>query len=175
MDTPSEWTFLRDDDFAGKLTPTGGVPSRTSRPDEIALWHLRRRTLLVDTEAGVVCRADGVTRAERPKPTGYGIVYLGRVAGKTRFAMAHRVVWIARHGLIPGLYEVNHRNSRRWDNRIENLDLVRHAENMKHAHLQPYVFVAGKDINGRDDRPEFSPYTSAANIGYAATGQRRLD
>lgn len=159
-DTP-ELTFLRNTDFAGRLTTGSTVPTRTSRPDEIALWLLANRTLLVDTVAGIVCREDGTTRAETPLPNGYGSVYLGYVAGKIRWARAHRIVWIAAHGPIPGLYEINHRNSRRWDNRIANLDIVTHAANMRHAHLLPYEHVAGEPFLGDEDRPAINPYSTA--------------
>lgn len=148
--TLTEWTFLRSDDFAGIVTPARGVPEATARPDEIIVWRLANRRLLVDTEAGVVCRADGVTRAEVPQPNGIGRVCLGRIWGKVRMAQAHRVVWVAKHGPIPGLYQIAHRNGHRWDNRIANLTIVTHAEAMAFAAGTAYL---GPDVNGEDDRP----------------------
>lgn len=162
-DTPGTPVFLRNTDFAGKLTPGGSVPTRLSRPDEVAIWHLGNRTLLVDTDTGFVFRRDGVTRAERAKPDGYGFIYLGRIDGKIRFARAHRVVWIAAHGPIPGMYEVNHRNGRRWDNRLANLDMVTHGANMRHAYRLPYEHVAGEPFLGEEDRPSINPYATADN------------
>lgn len=150
--------FLTTSDFAVKVTAAGSVPTRTSPPDEIALWHLANRTLLVDTEAGEVYRADGVTRAERPDvETGFGKVYLGRIAGRVRFAQAHRVVWIARHGPIPGMYEIAHRNGHRWDNRLANLALTTRSESMRRANGSLWIHVDP----GPDDRPTIKPYTTA--------------
>lgn len=46
----------------------------------------------------------------------------------------HRVVWEAFNGPIPDRLEVNHKNLDREDNRIENLELLTHRENVNHAH-----------------------------------------
>lgn len=133
------------------------MPTRTSRPDEIALWHLANRTLLVDTQAGTIFRGDGTTRAERPNHDAYGSVYLGRIAGKIRWGRAHRIVWIAAHGPIPGLYEITHRNGRRWDNRITNLDIVRHAETIRIAQR------GAMHDSGPEDRPPLNPCATSGD------------
>jgi hypothetical protein len=46
----------------------------------------------------------------------------------------HRAVWEAFNGPIPGRLEVNHKNLDRADNRLENLELLTHQENVQHAH-----------------------------------------
>lgn len=152
-DTPG-YTYLRETDFATKLTPGRGMPDVSSTPEDVYLWHLAKRTLLVDTLAGVICKADGVTRAERAKSTAYGIVYLGRFGGRVKWFYAHRGVWIAAHGRIPGTYQINHRNGHRWDNRLENLDMVTPGDNVRHYHRLPYEHVPGVPFLGPDDRPE---------------------
>lgn len=45
----------------------------------------------------------------------------------------HRLVWEAFVGPIPGRLEVNHKNLDRMDNRLENLELLTHRENIQHA------------------------------------------
>lgn len=156
----SRWTYLRSDDFATKLTTAGSLPRYWWTADQITVSLLAERRLLVDTEAGVVVRQTGV-RAETPLPNGYGSVYLGRIDGKVRWARAHRVVWIAAHGEIPGLYVVNHRNGRRWDNRIANLDMTTRGGNARHAAQLPYEHVAGVAFLGEDDRPQINPIATA--------------
>ena len=49
-----------------------------------------------------------------------------RVCGYIKVAgiMAHRVVWLAEHGHIEDGHEINHRNRKRDDNRIINLEPV---------------------------------------------------
>lgn len=173
VNTPTAPQFLRDHDFAGTLTARGRVPTAQSTADEVAVWRLASRFLLVDADAGEIYRADGETRAEHlDRRTAYGKVYLGRVHGRVRIAQAHRVVWIARHGLIPGMYEVNHRNGLRWDNRVLNLDLVTHAANCRHARRLPYAFAAGRDINGPDDRPTINPISNTVFAGHGLPSWR---
>ena len=45
----------------------------------------------------------------------------------------HRLVWEAFNGPIPGRLEINHKNLNRSDNRLENLELVTHQQNVQHA------------------------------------------
>jgi len=45
----------------------------------------------------------------------------------------HRLVWEAFNGQIPGRLEINHKNLDRADNRLENLELVSHQQNIQHA------------------------------------------
>jgi hypothetical protein len=46
----------------------------------------------------------------------------------------HRIMWEAFNGPIEGRLEVNHKNLKRDDNRLENLELLTHRENVQHAH-----------------------------------------
>lgn len=54
--------------------------------------------------------------------------------GVYRRVSVHRAVWEAFNGPIPGRLEVNHKNLDRSDNRLENLELLTHQENVRHAH-----------------------------------------
>lgn len=64
-------------------------------------------------------------------PTTGEVHYKGRLAQtrvcgyiKVAGIMAHRVVWLAEHGHIEDGHEINHRNRKRDDNRIINLEPV---------------------------------------------------
>jgi hypothetical protein len=39
-------------------------------------------------------------------------------------SLLHRCIWTKVHGPIPDGHEVNHINRKRWDNRLENLELL---------------------------------------------------
>ena len=73
-------------------------------------------------------------RAVNPRPDrqNYMIVDLcaNGVASKRR---VHRLVWEAFNGLIFGRLEINHKNLVREDNRLENLEILSHRENVQHA------------------------------------------
>ena len=70
-------------------------------------------------------------------PNGYKIVYVG----KTK--LAHRVVWEAFNGEIPQGMEIDHINTDRGDNRLENLKLVTSKENKNN----PITKLRYKDSN----------------------------
>jgi len=53
--------------------------------------------------------------------------------GKYKHRPIHRVLWEAFNERIPKGLEVNHINLNRQDNRLENLELVTHQQNIKHA------------------------------------------
>jgi hypothetical protein len=56
--------------------------------------------------------------------------------------MAHRMIWIAEYGMIPVALQINHKNGRRWDNRIDNLEVVTPRGNSWHAYGMVYDAVA---------------------------------
>jgi hypothetical protein len=63
---------------------------------------------------------------------GYLQVSLCKNAKYTRRAV-HRLMWESFNGPIPGRLEINHKNLDRADNRLENLELVTHQQNIQHA------------------------------------------
>jgi hypothetical protein len=56
------------------------------------------------------------------------------VDGATYQRKAHRLVWEAFVGPIPKGFEINHLNGDKTDNRLDNLQLVNHAENILHSY-----------------------------------------
>lgn len=47
--------------------------------------------------------------------------------------LVHRLVWIAFNGSIPEGYDINHLNEKKFDNRLENLNLMTHRENLNYG------------------------------------------
>ena len=60
---------------------------------------------------------------------GYYRVALWKNSIQKRY-LVHRLVWIAFNGHIPEGYEINHLNEVKSNNRLENLNLVTHKENI---------------------------------------------
>ena len=52
---------------------------------------------------------------------------------KCYYFCEHRVVWVWHNGPIPEDKEINHIDYNRTNNRIENLEVVTHSENMQHS------------------------------------------
>ena len=50
--------------------------------------------------------------------------------GKIKNVRVHRMIWMAFNGEIPKGMEINHKNEVRNDNRLENLELLSHKQNL---------------------------------------------
>jgi hypothetical protein len=95
--------------------------------DPYIIHALEYGTIQVDPEVGAVF-SYGLNVCKLDKQSGY---VRAAIPGAT--VGAHRVVFIAKHGpIVPGMV-INHRNKVRHDNRIRNLEMVTHGENIAHA------------------------------------------
>jgi hypothetical protein len=63
---------------------------------------------------------------------GYDIVDLCKNGKYARHSI-HRMVWEAFNGPIDGRLEINHKDLDRSNNRLENLEIVTHQQNLQHA------------------------------------------
>ncbi|EAG3021904.1 HNH endonuclease [Listeria monocytogenes] len=67
--------------------------------------------------------------------SGYRQLWLALSTGKQDLRYVHRVIaetYHAKNGVIPDGLEVNHISSDKFDNRPSNLEIVTHAQNMRH-------------------------------------------
>jgi hypothetical protein len=65
--------------------------------------------------------------------TDFYVYFTPSKEGKYKHRPIHRVLWEAFNGRIPKGLEVNHINLNRQDNRLKNLEIVTHQQNIKHA------------------------------------------
>ena len=65
--------------------------------------------------------------------------------------LVHRLVWIAFNGQIPEGYEINHLDEVKSNNRLENLNLVTHKENINFGTRTEKC--SKKQINGKKSKP----------------------
>src|ERR1700733_11337823 len=80
----------------------------------------------------------GILRRKATGATGYrkkdGYLVFG-AAGKNR--TAHRLIWLMVHGRLPRKpKEIDHINGNPSDNRLSNLRIVTHGQNLQNAKLQ---------------------------------------
>jgi len=89
---------------------------------------------LYEVSDGGRVRNVGTGRILKLKRDKYGYHCLSlRKDGRPYYFLAHRLVGLAFLGIPTGDLEINHKNGKTTDNRIENLEWVTHAENIKHG------------------------------------------
>lgn len=102
---------------------------------------IEHRGLRVDAEAGVIY-------GRRGRPVGScdssGYLQIDLRSRGEGMVSAHRFIFEAARGPIPADREINHRNGVKTDNRIDNLELVTHAENVRHAYRTGLKSNAGE-------------------------------
>ena len=85
----------------------------------------------VDPDAGLVYGPRGVPIGS-PDTSGYL-----QIDGRSRglgILSAHRLIWVAANGPIPVDREINHKNGRKSDNRLVNMELLTRQGNILHAY-----------------------------------------
>ena len=66
--------------------------------------------------------------------------------GINRSFRVHRLVWESNHGVIPADLELDHINNIRWDNRISNLQLLTHLQNLQKIAPDKYRKYSDEEI-----------------------------
>jgi hypothetical protein len=114
------------------------VPSRYN--DRLIHAALASGLVTADPDTGIVYNRAG--RALGGRNNGYLRVNLPDPAepGRRRYVQAHRIVWIAANGPIPPGLEPNHKDLNRSNNRLSNLELVTHRENIAHGKSLPEFY-----------------------------------
>jgi Sigma-70, region 4./HNH endonuclease. len=108
--------------------------------DEYIAVNIATGQIVVDCENGEIytTKGPGGVRLKEPKKldgsnvNGYKVVSIRN--GQTKMqCRVHRIVWIARNGVIPEGYVVDHINNDKTDNRICNLQILTAEENSHKA------------------------------------------
>ena len=92
---------------------------------------MRERGIAYDEKIGHFIKKNGV-RKSRLNSNGYMTISLSRNHVEYTFC-EHRCVWVWHNGEIPDGMEINHIDANRSNNKIENLEIVDHSGNMRHA------------------------------------------
>jgi len=113
--------------------------------DHHALAQLDAGTLTVNADLGVVY----LHGKPATNKTVHGYVRVSLPNGKQ--VLAHRVIWLAVHGHIADGLVINHRNRKRDDNRIDNLEAITPQQNTLHATGSlAYVGIRPADVEAVD-------------------------
>lgn len=98
---------------------------------------IKNGNLTVNFETGDVysMRSGKPRKVGRQTTLGY-LAYATSMGNKQKscFISLHRIVWIAKHGLIPADLEINHKNGNKQDNSLANLELCTRSENVLHSY-----------------------------------------
>lgn len=146
------------------------MPAWYGKNDEHILTAIAAGDLEANPETGHVdYRGKPVGHA---REDGYIHVSIRRMIGKGWVEVgAHRIVWIYANSPIPPGMVVNHRNHRRWDNRLTNLDLVSQPDNGKHRARMPYGGVGDHEDDNCVSLEWFDKVRKLADSGTATTEQ----
>lgn len=91
---------------------------------------MRERGYRYDHDSGRFITKRGAYAGKQHK-NGYRTLMLQENGVQYTFC-EHRCVWVWFNGNIPDGFEINHIDADRKNNKIENLELVTHSENMQH-------------------------------------------
>jgi ribosomal protein L28 len=120
----------------------------------------------VVTKTGTVFRYknDELVKLKGEKKEGYKRVELYGYDGSRYRFMIHQLVWLSYRGLIPKGLCLNHKDGKRWNNNLKNLELVTPLENNLHAIRIGRRALKISDRNAEDLRHLASTGVSAATL-----------
>lgn len=87
----------------------------------------------IDAEKGIYSKSKKKWLKGKLKDNGYISVTLKCNDGLQHKFYYHRVVWEYFNGEIPEGYEINHKNEDKTDNRLSNLELLSHKDNINYG------------------------------------------
>jgi hypothetical protein len=126
--------------------------------DELILSLISGGRLRVDAGCGMVYAPKSNT-PNKPcgavTKKGYLRVCIN-IAGKQKHFMIHRIVWVSVKGPVPAEHEIDHENTIKSDNRIENLEAVTGIENMQRGAKNGCFRNVGRRDGIRDEKGRFS-------------------
>lgn len=166
-------SLQKDRPGASIRTPSTSAPAAWyGKNDEHALVAIARGELTADPDTGHV--------DYHGKPAGCAIssgyiqVSVRRFASRGWVTIgAHRIVWMICNAPIPAGMVINHRNGRRWDNRLHNLELTSMPDNVRHGHGVPYAAITDHGDDNSVSPEWFARVRQLADDGNATTEQIR--
>lgn len=106
---------------------------------EVPDYYIDKNGKVWSTKISYRYNPKGELREVKPRIHPSGYLYYGLFKGKgpnkqRLWRRGHRLVWIAFNGKIPKGLEVDHINGDKHCNKLSNLRLVTHSENIQYYH-----------------------------------------
>lgn len=115
---------------------------------EAALRYVREGRWAVDVERGTITGTRYGRLIGHKAPNGYLWATVRLDDGREVNVLAHRIVWAVARGVVD-FGQLNHRNGRKSDNRLANLEAVTDSQNKLHAFATGLAPVGAGHHNAR--------------------------
>lgn len=104
-----------------------------------------------------------------PRDNGIGYQQIGLRLNRKRYNVyIHRLVWKTFKGDIPDGYEINHIDHNKYNNKLDNLELVSHSTNLKKS-VERYGYYGS--MNRPKDMRTLSQAKDTSLEGAETTGE----
>ena len=151
--------------------------SATLRPLSKNIFNMQRKNQLrFNPNEGTIDRIliNGTIRLNVGSYKGRGYMHL-KIDGVNK--ASHIAMWEHVNGSIPSGYEIDHINGNRSDNRITNLRLVTHKENMENRHKPRVDNISGlKGVQWKERDKKFHAVIGhngkKISLGYHLTAEK---
>jgi hypothetical protein len=95
----------------------------------------------VDDQGNIYRRQGEGFLKQQVNNDGYSVVVIRPSKQKFKEYKVHRIIWEAFNGAIPDGFEIDHINDDRADNKLTNLQLLIHAENVEKAWAKVWTLI----------------------------------
>jgi hypothetical protein len=110
------------------------IPSSNGVYEVSSLGNVRRVEGKVKNTTKSFRKVGGKLLSQKTKKNGYKEVSLYYLPQVSKMKYVHRLVAETFIGIIPELYEVNHKDGNKNNNTVDNLEIITPSENRIHSH-----------------------------------------
>lgn len=98
----------------------------------------------IDQYGNVKNKISGKIKKFYIRDNGYCTIHLINNVGETKHCYIHRLLFTAHSGIIPNGYEIDHIDRNRANNKLENLRLLKHKDNVRNSFYKRGLILMNK-------------------------------